>query len=149
MDPTKTPGIRIDSILLEGISFGKASLDIDISKAYNVNIEIHNSVSIHPDKKRGVLVSEVEISEPSSNLFKFSMCYSLRGSVIEEEANLPLDDFLNVNAPTILFQFMRESLLTITQKAGMPIILPPVNLSKPKTPDTTTQPAVVANDISK
>ncbi len=45
--------------------------------------------------------------------------------------NIPLDVFINVNAPAVIFPFIREHLASISAKAGLyPILLPLVNFVK-------------------
>jgi preprotein translocase subunit SecB len=138
-DPARPPGIRIDSILLEGLSYHKSS-ELVLGKAYAVNINLNNEVQfMGKDQVNGRLVSKLKISEPVQGVFEFEIVYCLYASVIAEEANMPLADFLKNNASAIIYQFSRETLLSITQKAGIPIILPPLNVSAPQPAIEATQ----------
>ena len=45
-----------------------------------------------------------------------------------ENPSLSIEDFCQINAPAIIFPFVREHLATVTMKAGInPILLPAVN----------------------
>lgn len=48
-----------------------------------------------------------------------------------DKAPLPVNEFSKVNAPAIIFPFIREHLATVSMKAGIvPILLPPINFVK-------------------
>ncbi|WP_375560490.1 protein-export chaperone SecB [Bernardetia sp. OM2101] len=48
-----------------------------------------------------------------------------------ENSALSIDTFGKINAPAILFPFIRENLASVSMKAGInPILLPPVNFVK-------------------
>jgi preprotein translocase subunit SecB len=48
-----------------------------------------------------------------------------------EDSSLSVEDFSKINAPAILFPFVREHLASVSMKAGIsPILLPPVNFVK-------------------
>jgi len=48
-----------------------------------------------------------------------------------DESNLSIDEFGKINAPAIIFPFIREHLASLSSKAGInPILLPPINFVK-------------------
>ncbi len=48
-----------------------------------------------------------------------------------EDDVLPVKDFAKINAPAIIFPFIREHLASTSMKAGIsPILLPPINFIK-------------------
>ena len=48
-----------------------------------------------------------------------------------KDAALSIETFSRINAPAILFPFIRENLASVSMKAGInPILLPPVNFVK-------------------
>jgi len=50
---------------------------------------------------------------------------------VPEESELPLETFANINAPAIIFPFLREHLASLSMKAAInPIMLQPVNFVK-------------------
>ncbi len=50
---------------------------------------------------------------------------------LPEDSVLPHEQFVNVNAPAIIFPFIREHLSSLSSKAGLnPILLQPVNFVK-------------------
>lgn len=51
--------------------------------------------------------------------------------IIGENGDLSIDNFAKINAPAIIFPFLREHLASLSIKAGInPILLPPVNFVK-------------------
>jgi preprotein translocase subunit SecB len=130
MDPNKAPGIRIDQILLESVAF-KKSAQLESARSYNVNVSVGNSIQHHEDGLHSRLLSTVLITEQTARLFEIELTYGLYAAIIESEQNMSLAEFMESNAPSMLYQFSRETILTITQKAGIPLVIPPMNLSKP------------------
>ena len=50
---------------------------------------------------------------------------------IPDNNDLPLDTFINVNAPAMIFPFIREHLSSLSLKAAInPILLQPINFVK-------------------
>lgn len=141
MDTSKAPGIKIGRIILERLTFGKLDMALDLGKPYNISINTENFVNLMPGEKTGGAVQAIRITEQSGGLFSLEIAYSLAASVIEGEENMPLGEFLDHNAPAILYQFSRETILSFTQKAGLPIVLPPVNLANPR-PEQEAAPSL-------
>lgn len=131
MDKTKDPGIRIERIIIEGFSFRKVDL-LDLSETYSVNINVNNECIKSEDESDGRLLSTIRITEKSGQKFELEVTYGLYASVIKGDENMSLPQFLENNAPPILYQFFRETVLTLTQKAGVPIVIPPMNFRKIK-----------------
>lgn len=131
MDPGKAPGIRIDKILLEDVTF-KKSAQLESARSYNVSVAVENCIQHHEDGLHSRLLSTVKITEQTAQLFELELTYGLYAAIIETDRNMSLEEFMESNAPSILYQFSRETILTITQKAGIPLVIPPMNLSKPK-----------------
>ena len=132
MDTTRPPGIQINSVVLEDISFAKFPA-LDLSVPYNVNINVHNESGV--DEKNpslGRCLQTIKIVESTGSLFSLQLTYGLYASVITGQENMPIMEYLSNSAPSALYQIARETVLTLSQKAGMPLILPPMNLSKPK-----------------
>ncbi|GAB4130821.1 MAG: hypothetical protein OHK0045_17840 [Raineya sp.] len=48
-----------------------------------------------------------------------------------ENPHIPIEDFAKINAPAIIFPFVREHLASVSMKAGInAILLPPINFVK-------------------
>lgn len=130
MDKTKPPGIIIENIFLEECLFKKKNEDIDLSIKYTVNININKRYDILEGGKRGRTKLTAEVTEPSG-LFFIKLGYMLYAAVEQGKENMALEEYLNQNAPPTLWQMMRETLFSMTQKAGIPFILPPFNFNLP------------------
>ncbi len=93
----------------------KNNIDIDIQNSINENIlgvslTLKFNTSI---EKEIVISSEIKMA----GNFEFT-----------KNTNISLDDFGNINAPAIIFPFIREHLSNTSMKAGIqPILLPPIN----------------------
>lgn len=129
MDPTKPPGIRIVNIILESFVFNKNDA-LDISKPYEVSVVSTSEVSLTNTGEEGKSRLMVNIVESSDSLFKIEICYILIAREIENQKNMSVKDYLENNAPATLYQFARETVLSMTQKAGIPLVIPPLNLVK-------------------
>ena len=89
--------------------------------------KIKLDVSISDEKKDGVLISTLVITAQMTE-----DCYikAEMTGIFEFTDNpiLPIDYFAKVNAPAILFPFIREHFATISSKSNIGrILLPPVN----------------------
>jgi len=102
-----------------------------------INIEITNSgapddfqVTLHLNYIAGIGDAK-EISADIKMVGVFTL---------PENSVLPHEQFINVNAPAILFPFVREHLASLSVKAGLnPIILQPVNFVKRAQDKATTK----------
>jgi preprotein translocase subunit SecB len=103
----------------EGIGEG---LDVDISLNANGNI----------DKSRNLLRFELETSvfkntknRPFSIFIKAIGFFS-----VKNKDDIPiLEEFSKINAPAIIFPFVRETIADLTLKTGFPpLLLPPTNI---------------------
>ncbi|MBE7661512.1 protein-export chaperone SecB [Tenacibaculum finnmarkense] len=121
---------KLLNIILVESSFKRAS-NIDFSNTdlkNNIDIDINNNVN------KNILIVTVTLkfnttinSEPiisseikTAGSFEFS-----------DDNNIPLESFGYINAPAIIFPFIREHLSNLSMKAGIqPILLPPVNFVK-------------------
>jgi len=113
-------------ILIE--SFFKRAPFIDFSndKLHNgINIDIKNSIN---ENILGVTVTLNFISKIEDKEVISSEIKMVGNFEFSKETNIPLDDFGKINAPAIIFPFIREHLSNVSMKAGIqPILLPPIN----------------------
>ena len=94
--------------------------DIDIKHRHEIqenllNVIVSIDFSTHIDNEE-VIKAYIEMA----GLFEFSN----EGN----ENPLPIEDFAKINAPAIIFPFVREHLANLSMKAGIqPVVIPPVN----------------------
>lgn len=99
------------------------SSDISINIDTNVNDNIL-SISLTLNYRAGIdkETNEIEAKVLMMGIFE---CPT------ETDNQLSVETFSKINAPAILFPFVREHLASVSMKAGMnPILLPPVNFVK-------------------
>lgn len=130
MDINKQPGINIKNISLEDLVLKKRfkASDAQSNIQLSVNINLSRTVIINQEKTNGTVELKATISELETR-FIVELVYVLAAEVIPGQENMTIDEFLHNNAPSILYQFIRETTTTIFQKAGLiGIVLPPLNL---------------------
>ncbi|MCB5260067.1 MAG: protein-export chaperone SecB [Candidatus Cloacimonetes bacterium] len=67
--------------------------------------------------------------ESKEDIFDSEITYIGMFSYIEGSENMSMEDFLANNAPALLMPYIRESLSSLSAKAGLPVVyLPPINI---------------------
>ncbi|MCD6201588.1 MAG: protein-export chaperone SecB [Bacteroidales bacterium] len=115
----------LNIILIESSFKRKPIIEFDKELKNNINIDIQNSIegsnlyvtvtlkfdtALH-DKK--FIVSKIKML----GIFEFG-----------DNPKLSIEDFGHINAPAIIFPYIREHLSNVSMKAGIqPILLPPIN----------------------
>lgn len=118
---------KLLNIVLVESSF-KRAVHIDFSNKNlknNIDIDIQNSIN---DNILGVTVT-LKFNTLIEKEILISSEIKMAGNFeFSKNTNVPLDDFGNINAPAIIFPFIREHLSNTSMKAGIqPILLPPIN----------------------
>jgi preprotein translocase subunit SecB len=119
-------------ILLTDCHFTRAETINTAIEGYNINYNIETGYDVAEEKlfawlgiKVGGLVENdkpmYSIEVRMVGIFSYS-----------PDADLPLERFANINAPAIIFPFIREQIATISLKSGIKptILLPPINFVK-------------------
>ncbi len=128
----------VRSIVLDHCSFSyDRTLHTSLSKAAKSE-KIKNNLKIDLEKHIGekqihiiVSVSFTLFSDEKQNILEASIQMSGYFEMIGDGKELDIETFATINAPAIIFPFIREHLATLTTKAGIgPILLPPVNFTK-------------------
>ncbi|MFA5480464.1 MAG: protein-export chaperone SecB [Candidatus Muiribacteriota bacterium] len=107
--------------IAEDFNFEKESeLDIGIAKKFEIEENISNlQLNLHISNKNNSLNIEMD----SIGGFE-------KGKKVSEE---DFKKFMTVNAPSILFPYLRSTLTSVTSQMGInPIILPTINFSTEK-----------------
>jgi preprotein translocase subunit SecB len=117
-------------ILLES-NFKRVSEVNYTSPEYDNNIEIGINQSIEENQ---VLVElTVNIKTGVGEEIDVEMSVKMLGHFTKnpEINQIPVEKFAQVNAPAIIFPFVREHIASVSSKAGIPtILLPPINFVK-------------------
>ena len=93
----------------------KNDIDIDIQNSTSENIlAVTLTIEFKTSVDKDIVVS-AKVKMVGN--FEFS-----------KNSKIPLEDFGTINAPAIIFPFIREHLSNVSMKAGIqPILLPPIN----------------------
>lgn len=118
-------GITISNILLTELDFTRAQ---KLPEQFNYSFHLEVGVNYKKDQDTAQVALKVTIDEEKKSIQL--KCCMLGIFKIQDETNLPLpiDDFLNVNAPALIFPYVRELVTNTTQRAGMkPVYIPIFN----------------------
>ncbi len=117
-------------IMLE--SYFKREANIDFN-----NVKFHNDIDLQMDSKQQDLLLYVSVTlhfnARSGDKILIGSKISMTGlfEIPKEKPVLSVEDFSKINAPAIIFPFIREHLANMSMKAGIqPILLPPINFVK-------------------
>jgi len=124
MDKNKQSGIKCNSIILAESIF-KRKPKIPKEQDIKLSFDVKNSIS--EDQQN--LVTEVTATINSEEEPIYAKVTYIGLFSVGEDKNLDLKDFSEINAPAILFPYIREEIHTRMLKAGLPksLILPPIN----------------------
>jgi len=120
----------LNIILIESSFKREPQIDFNNKDLHNnINIDVQNST-----ENSNILYVTVIVDFDTSvdnKKFIFSRIKMLGVFEFGEKLPLSLDSFANINAPAIIFPFIREHLSNVSMKAGIqPILLPPINFVK-------------------
>ncbi len=114
-------------ILIESSFKREPQIDFDNQNLHNnINIDVQTST----ENSNILYVTVILDFDTSIESKKFISSTIKMLGVFEfgKELTIPLDSFANINAPAIIFPFIREHLSNVSMKAGIqPILLPPIN----------------------
>lgn len=129
MNKNMQPGIMIQAIHQLRSEFTR--LQGNASKIKNNFAFDYGFKLVSEDKGYAELTLKAKGTNAVDNVdvYKCEIVYVGTFEVAIDSANMPLHEFLETNAPAHLFPYIRESLSSLSQKAGLPaILLPPINI---------------------
>jgi preprotein translocase subunit SecB len=95
-----------------------------------MNLEYNIFISPAKDKLNYELTCEIQ-DEKSCSMSGVTMMGIF--SVVAGNENMDLEDFSRLNAPALVFPYIRETIASTSIKAGIPpVIIPPINLNAVK-----------------
>jgi preprotein translocase subunit SecB len=121
-------GITINNILLTELDFKRAPTFPE-NVNYTFQIEVGENYKSGQDTAQVFLKVTIEDENKSMAL----KCCMLGIFHIQDEATLPLtvEDFLRINAPALLYPYVREVVSSTTQRSGMkPVYIPVCNFKE-------------------
>lgn len=125
MDREKQPGISFNTIFLKELNFRRKP---EINGA-ELNLNFNSVASFSEDKKQLVYELACKVTDKSETFHIDCVMVGIFTS-IEGGENMDLLEFSKVNAPALMFPYIRELVTTTSIKAGLaPIVFPPINVS--------------------
>ena len=132
MKKNEHQGISFDKIIFEKINveINPEFRSKDISEGLNVDISLNAFGKIDKLKKLLIFTLETAIFKNTENR-PFNIFIKAIGffSVKDEGDIQILEEFSKINAPALMFPFVRETIADLTLKSGYPpLLLPPINI---------------------
>jgi len=143
---------RINKILLISSNF-KLNPEVEPGRPGEFTIEV--SMTRHQKVDNNLIVSVevaiVAMGQDNSELLKMAVQMDGLFDVTGDDSVGPSEDYLaNVNAPAIIYPFVREHVASVTAKAGIEaILIPPFNFVEhyqKKLEDLHSDPAAVIEE---
>jgi preprotein translocase subunit SecB len=126
---TQEPGILIHGISLIESSFLR---EREQSPLFEDNLSLHLETIIRDDKLEALvtLVAKLERINKDTSLFQVKAEVKYSGVFSKAaETGIDMDQFCKINAPAIMYPYIRNHFHEIFQKASLiSIILPPINI---------------------
>lgn len=125
MNKNQQPGIAFDAILLAKMNFER--------KPYlkeDLEIEVNFTAKRSNDGKKGSveIKTDLQLKKEDETFVNLTLVHVGVFSVTNTP-NMPLEQFLEFNAPALIFPYIRKEISSITCSAGLaPVVLPPMNI---------------------
>jgi preprotein translocase subunit SecB len=122
-------GIPIKNIFITELSFQRAP-EVSTPLKYSFKVQIGSSVD--EDKKTAQVNLKLELSETTRKEVTLTCCrIGLFDITEKDEMPISLDEFLSINAPALVFPYLRETVTNITLHSGInPIFIPTINFKE-------------------
>ncbi|HLR35138.1 MAG TPA: protein-export chaperone SecB [Tissierellales bacterium] len=125
MDKNKQPGISFDGIILVAEEFWR---DFDVPEDGDLDFSIEAANSKIDENYNVELETNLRIIKDDEEKLKLQSKFVGLFSTIDGEENMDIDEYIENNAPALMFPYVREHISAITTKSGInPIFLPPIN----------------------
>lgn len=125
MDARKQPGINFDSIFIKDLVFHRSP---KLSGKPEIEMDFKSKSGFSTDKTK--LMYEVRaLVKDKADTFNIDCTMIGIFSINPGEENYPLEQFGQENAAALIFPYIRETIASVTSKAGIPaLLLPPLNI---------------------
>lgn len=128
MDKTRQPGISFDGIILVKEDFWR---DHNVPEGeLNIQLGIHMTYGpFDPEQNTAEMEIDLKVMHNDNAVVKIVTKFVGLFSVIPDKENMDIQEFLENNAPALMYPYVREHISAITTKAGIKtVILPPLNV---------------------
>ncbi len=124
-------GIAFEKLILEKVNFEIDPHYTFTKKPLAVQFGVDVEKSLSEDKKRLKIVLNVHIDLSGVDPSPMKIFITVAGhfSLHDEQNDGALEEFAEIQAPTIMFPFVREIIANLTMRADFPpLLIPPVNM---------------------
>jgi preprotein translocase subunit SecB len=125
----KSPGIKFSAVYITDYHF--KSLDRHKGRPGEFVLNLTYQTALSEDNNQLICKLTVEIAPPPGEKLLFELSVTIQGIFEQEEsATLKLEEFAKLQAPAILFPFVRETIHSMTSRTPYgPILLKPINVA--------------------
>ncbi|MEA1971953.1 MAG: protein-export chaperone SecB [Candidatus Cloacimonadota bacterium] len=127
MNEKQQPGIKFENIYLIEDSFKRIPI---ISQRLDIKLDF--DIERHIEKGKSFIKLKTYlnlINEKNENEVEIEFSYIANFKEIKGNENMKIADFLENNAPALMFPYIRQHIHNKTTIAGLkPLILPPINI---------------------
>jgi preprotein translocase subunit SecB len=131
VDKGKQPGIQIGQIFLERAEFSHRddALTLPANTLFEPKLDLGFEAGVSPDEKQGFVRITVRTKPEDRPLYNFSLTLLALLKAAEGKENLPLKDYIQTAAPSMLYPFVREAVAGITGRGHFGAVwLAPFNI---------------------
>ena len=128
-DQAREPGIRLVGIVVERIRFDDIPAGGTRPKNLSYVARIERRRGTDGEFAEAVVHMVVKPAPPEDSLFLLEVSVAGRFELDKSAPNMPLDEFMRLNGPTIVIPFVREMVTNITARSRNGIVfLPAINV---------------------
>jgi len=126
MNKSKQPGINFENIILKDMHFERKPNFIEKPE---IDVQFTAASATNEEKTFMNLEITTKLTDKKES---FALDFTLVGSfsIMQNDANMPLEQFAQTNAPALMIPYIRETISNITMRSGLkPVIIPPINVA--------------------
>ncbi len=126
MDKSKQPGIAFTDCVVIDLKFHR---EPNVREKPTLDVEFDIVKRIADDKSSAQVELTGKVQETSTRAFEVNCTVLGQFMVVDGQENMSIEEFLDHNAPALLFPYVREAISNVTMRGGIkPIVLPPINV---------------------
>lgn len=143
MDETKQPGLKIQHVFLVKAHFEHREdfLALPLSHEVNVEVKIRSGGQVDAEGAAGLFGIVVHSNDELNPVYRFRVEMACLVQVDEDAPNLPVKEYFQEMAPTMMMPFLRETVASITGRGRFgPLYISPINMTQAKISELPTEP---------
>src|SRR5688572_27537920 len=118
MDETKQPGLKIHHVFLVKVHFEHREdfLALPPSEQVQVEVKVQSGGQVDAEGTAGLFAMMVRSNDDLNPIYRFRVEMACLVGTEEGAPNLPVREYLEKMAPTMMMPFLREAVANITSR---------------------------------